>query len=148
MQIPEKVKTYKSRSSVFWFDEDGIVYSTPREDAPPTISDEEIKERADQLWELSGEKKVCLVLELNKKQAGPSRQQRALIQKQFERVLNALAIVATSPVTKMIANIFFTIKPAGFPVKMFTDEGEAKKWAKGMCETLNKKPSYSPAEKI
>jgi hypothetical protein len=39
-------------------------------------------------------------------------------------------MITTSPVSKMIANLFFGFKPPSYPVKMFTNKEEAVSWIK------------------
>ncbi|MGZ3883914.1 MAG: DUF7793 family protein, partial [Bacteroidia bacterium] len=56
------------------------------------------------------------------------KHQRDFIAEQLSSVTKAMAIITSSPLSRMIANLFFGLKPPPYPVKMFTNENEAKAW--------------------
>jgi hypothetical protein len=39
-----------------------------------------------------------------------------------------MAIVTSSPLSRMMANLFFSFKPPQYPVKMFQNEKDATEW--------------------
>jgi hypothetical protein len=45
--------------------------------------------------------------------------------------VKAIALVAGSPVTKMMANFFIGMRRMPVPIQMFTDEAEAVTWLQG-----------------
>ncbi|MCE3260355.1 MAG: hypothetical protein K0S12_1996 [Bacteroidetes bacterium] len=129
MQIPANVKTLELSSSILWLDEDRILHSVPKPGVvPPQSSTEEIKQEMDKLRAFIGPDKVCMLLESNPNSQPPKREMREFIASEIESVTKAMAIITTSPVSKMIANLFFGLRPSSYPVKMFTDEKEARKW--------------------
>lgn len=130
MEIPKDAKTYELRSSIMWIDDDGIAFSSPRPDAPLTSTDEEINEDIERFLEITGGKKVCIVIEMASQGVPPPKAQRDLLEESLNKVVKALALVSTSPLSKMLANLFFSFKPPSYPTKMFTDVEEAKKWIK------------------
>jgi hypothetical protein len=137
MQIPTNTKTYAMRTSIIWFDEDGIVYSTPKPGAPQQSTNEEIKADVEAFRKLVDNRKVCMVLESDPNTAAPPKHQRDLIDQELHSVLKVLAIITTSALSKMIVNLFFTIKPPAYPTKLFTDVDEAVKWAKDTCKKID-----------
>jgi hypothetical protein len=130
MEIPKNVKTLELKSSVIWFNEDGILYSVPKPGVPPDLNFEEIKKEMDNLREFIGHKKVCFLAESNPNSKPPNKQERDFIAEQINSVAKAMAIVTSSPVSKMIANLFFGLKPPPYPAKMFSNEQDAKEWIK------------------
>jgi hypothetical protein len=130
MEIPKNVKTLELKSSIIWFNEDGILYSVPKPGIPPDLNFEEIKKEMDHLREFIGHKKVCFLAESNPNSKPPNKQERDFIAEQINSVTKAMAIVTSSPVSKMIANLFFGLKPPPYPAKMFSNEQDAKEWIK------------------
>lgn len=130
MEIPKNVKTYEMTSSIMWFDENGILFSVPKPGVPPDMDRDMIAKEMDKLREIIGDKKVCIVSEANPNSKPPSKQERDFIADQINSVTKAFAIVSNSPVARMIANLFFGLKPPPYPTKMFTDEKEAVEWIK------------------
>jgi hypothetical protein len=130
MEIPEGVKTYDLSASTIWFDKDGILYSMPKPGVPDEQSVEEIKQEMEKFRAITGNKKVCMVLESNSNSKPPSREMREFIAEEIESVTKAMAIITRSPLARMLANLFFGLKPPSYPVKMFTDEKEATAWIK------------------
>ena len=130
MEIPKNAKTHELRSSIIWFDSDGILYSVPKPGPPPELSQEEILKEMDRFREIIGHKKVCMISESNSSARPPSKDERDFIAKQISSVTKAMAIVTNSPVTKMVVNLFFALKPPDYPAKMFSNEVDAREWIK------------------
>jgi hypothetical protein len=130
MEIPNGVQTHELSSSIVWFDENGILFSTPKPGIPPALTMEEIIKEMEIFKRITNNQKVCLVAESNPKSPAPSKDQRDFIAEQIGSVTKALAMITTSPVSKMIANLFFGFKPPSYPVKMFTNKEEAVSWIK------------------
>jgi hypothetical protein len=130
MQVPENIKTYDFTDSTIWIDEFGILYSVPKPGIPKERPISEIDKDLKRINEITGGKKVVMVLESNSNSKPPSKELREYIAKEFSKIVKAMAVITTSPLSKMLANLFFGLKPADYPVKMFTDENEAKEWAK------------------
>ena len=130
MEIPKNSKTYELSSSILWFDDDGVLFSVPKPGIPPEMTREEILKEMERFRAITGEKKVCMIAESNSKSRPPDKSERDFIAEQINSVTKAMAIVTLSPVSRMIANLFFSLKPPSYPAKMFTDEKEAKEWIK------------------
>jgi hypothetical protein len=112
-------------SSTLWFDEDGIVYSIAKKSANRSL--EETKKSVEEFRKLLGDKKVCMLADISN--ASPtSRELREYSAKVLPEFIKAMAMVSRSPAGKMLANLFFALKPQSFPTKVFTSEEEARKW--------------------
>jgi hypothetical protein len=128
MEIPIDRKVYELSGSYIWISDEGIVYSRPREDAPAEQTNEEIHREMEDLKKIIGDKKICLVGESNPRQKPPKKEQRDYIADQISSVVKAMAIVTSSPLSRMMANLFFSFKPPQYPMKMFQNEKDATQW--------------------
>lgn len=130
MEIPAGAKTLELTASIIWFGEDGILYSTPKPGIPPKQTLEDVSEEMKKFRAFTNNKKVCMVAESNPKAPAPAKEERDFIADALSSITKAMAIVTTSPVSKMIANLFFGFKPPPYPMKMFTNKDEAVTWIK------------------
>jgi len=128
MELPKDKKIHELRGSWIWFGEDGIVYSKPKPDAPTEQTNEEITEEMKKLRVILGNNKVCMVTESAANSRPPQKEQRDFIASEIASVVKALALIATSPLSRMLANLFFSFKPPSYPVKLFSNEKEATEW--------------------
>jgi hypothetical protein len=133
MEIPKDAKTYGLTSSTLWFNDEGILFSKPLPGTPPELSKEEILKEMKKFKEITGNKKVCMISEANPNSRPPTKAERDFIAEQINEVAKAMAIVTTSPVARMIANLFFGLKPPPYPAKMFSNEKDALEWIRQFC---------------
>jgi hypothetical protein len=131
MEIPKDAKTIDWTTSILWFDEDGILYSMPKPGVEePVLTREETKKQMDEFKRLTGNKKLCMILETNSNSKPPKKEDRDFISELLAEITKAMAIISTSPLSRMIANLFFGLKPPPYPVKFFSNEKDAKEWIK------------------
>ncbi|MDP2387596.1 MAG: hypothetical protein Q8M29_14585 [Bacteroidota bacterium] len=131
MKIPENTKTIDWQTSIMWFDDEGVLYSLPKPGVPePELSREETLVQMEKFKKLIGNKKVCMILESNSNSKPPKKEDRDFIADQLNQVTKAMGIISTSPLSRMIANLFFGLKPPAYPVKFFSNEIDAKAWIK------------------
>jgi mRNA degradation ribonuclease J1/J2 len=108
-----------------WFDKDGVLYSVSKKVPPQTV--DAARETLAQFKQIVGDRKLCMILDLTN--ASPSdRETREFAAVELTRIVKAMGMVSGSPLGRMIANLFFGLKPPPYPVKMFADEKEAKAW--------------------
>lgn len=117
-------------TSIMWFDELGILYSVPKKVAPRQPSREESIRQMEAFRMLVGGKKTCMVLETDSSAPPPKKEDRDWIAKELDSVTKAMAIISISPVSRMVANLFFGFKPPAYPVKFFSTQEEATIWVK------------------
>lgn len=129
MEIPKDVQTHDMPTSTLWI-KDGIVYSTPKPDSIQEISGEQIKRDMQKFRDAIGNEKVCMVVEINPKSRPAAKEERDLVAAEITSIVKAMALITTSPVTKMVANLFFGFKPPPYHVKMFLNETDATNWIK------------------
>ena len=130
MQIPQGVKVIDWPSSTMWFDGDGVLYSIPKVGAPKPKTREEGIEQMEKFRELIGGKKTCMIAKADNSGQIPKKEDRDWIAKELDSIVMAMAIISASPLSRMVANLFFGFKPPAYPVKFFSNEIEAKEWIK------------------
>lgn len=131
MEIPKNAKIIEWTTSFIWFDEDGVMYSKPKPGVPePELTREESLQQMEAFKKMIGNQKVCMILETNSNSKPPKKEDRDFIADQLNQVVKAMALISSSPLSRMIANLFFGLKPPPYPVKFFSNEMEAKEWIK------------------
>lgn len=127
MEIPDNTEIYDFPTSRMWFDENGILCSVSKKATQQTV--EEAKSTMGQFLLITGGKKVCMLSD-STDSAPIDKEMRDYLAEVLPDIVIAIAIVSRSAVGKMFANIFFSLKKQPYPVKMFTDENDAKDWLK------------------
>ncbi len=130
MTPPKNTKVIEWPTSTMWFDEDGILYSIPKPGAKGPQTKEEALKQMDMFRRLINGKKVCMIAETDRSGQPPRKEDRDWIARELNSVVKALGIISTSPLGKMVANLFFGFKPPAYSVKFFSNETEAKEWIK------------------
>ena len=129
MDIPTDVQTYDMPTSTIWV-RDGIVYSTPKIGMNQTVRAEQMDNDLKRFREIVGDKKVCLVVEINPRSKPAPKEERDKVSAQMASFAKAMALIISSPVTRMMANLFFGFKPPPYHLKMFSNEKDATNWIK------------------
>jgi hypothetical protein len=127
MEPPKNIEVIEWDSSIFWFDESGILCSISKKVGPQSLK--ETKQIVEKFKGLIGERKVCLLLDVTNS-AEASKEVRDYAAVEFPKFVKALAMISESALGKMLANLFFSIKTQPYPTKMFGNEAEAKEWLK------------------
>ena len=127
MTPPANTEVFEFPNSTIWFDEHGIMCSIAKKVPQQTI--EEAKETMEELRIITDGRKVCLLSD-STDSPPPDKEMRDYAAEVIPEIAKAVAIISRSAVGKMAANLFFSIKKQPYPVKMFTDEVEAKEWLK------------------
>lgn len=112
-----------------WYDKDGVLYSKSKQQSHVQTR-EERELQMQEFKKLTGGQKKCLILETNHSAPMPRKEERDWIASELEKITRAMAVIATSPLSRMMANLFFGFKPASYPVKFFSNEKDAKEWIK------------------
>ena len=69
-----------------------------------------------------------MVTETDSTAPPPRKEDRDWIAQELDSVVKAMGIISTSPFSRMVANLFFGLKPPAYPVKFFENEKDAKEW--------------------
>lgn len=127
MEIPADVEKVEFATSIAWVDKDGILCSISKKVPAPSI--EESKKELELFKKHFGDKKHCMLLDITNS-APTSKEARDWGAIELAKLIKALAMISNSALGKMVANLFFGLKPPPYPTKMFTNEKEAKEWLK------------------
>lgn len=131
---PPNVKLHDFPSSTVWLDEDGIVYSIPKLNAPVPTKEESM-EILKKFRELIGNKKCCFISQTNGSDKLPPKEDREWVALELEAITKAMAVVYVSPLGRMMANLFFGLRPSSYPVKFFSNQHAAYEWIKQYVDT-------------
>jgi len=130
LQLPSDHKTYEMTNSIIWFDENRILYSMPKQTKPVVANMEEIQTEMDLIRDLCGNQKMCIIIESDPRNSSPPKEQRDLISREITSVTKAMAILTSSPLSRMAAYLFFNFRPPEYPYAIFSDVAQAQKWIK------------------
>jgi len=130
LSVPKNVKLIDWPTSIMWFDEDGVLYSIPKPAPPQPPTKEEVLLQMDEFRKLLGNKKACMISITDSTAPPPKKEDRDWIAKELDSVIKALGIISVSPLSRMVANLFFGLKPPSYPVKFFSNQKDAKEWIK------------------
>lgn len=132
---PQNAEIIENATSIYWFDEDGILCSVSKK--VPPVSIEESQRIIDDFKARTKGRKFCMLLDITHSNSS-DKAGREFAATELPKVVAAMAMVTASPMSRMLANMFFALKPPPYPVKMFNTEKEAKHWLK---QYLNKNES-------
>jgi hypothetical protein len=127
MEPPKNAKVIENLTSLYWFDDDGILCSISKK--APKQSFEETKKVVEDFKKMLNGNKVCLLIDVTHT-IESTREVRDYVAIEFPKFIKAIAMISNSALGKMLANLFFSIKSQPYPTKMFNDEQEAKEWLK------------------
>ena len=129
--IPQNAKLIDWPTATMWFDEDGVLYSVPKTGVPqPQLNREETAAEMEKFRQLLGNQKRCMILQTDSTAPPPKKEERDWISQELNSVTKAMGIISVSPLSRMVANLFFGLKPPAYPVKFFSNEKDAKAWIK------------------
>jgi hypothetical protein len=130
IKVPPDVNIIEMPRSLLWLDENQILTVVPKQPAGKQPTIEEIRSEMDELRRVLGYRKVCIIMEASSRSESPPKEERDFIAREISSITKAMAIVTSSPLSRMAANLFFSFKPPGYPYKIFSNETEARKWIK------------------
>ncbi|MES2763073.1 MAG: STAS/SEC14 domain-containing protein [Bacteroidota bacterium] len=127
ISIPQNAKITEWPTSVTWYDENGILYCVYKKGVKRSLNEtrETIKEFKRQL---NGQK-VCMLADVTNSDDS-SKEIREYAATELPKFIKAIAMISDSPLGKMLANLFLTLKTQPYPTKVFNTEAEAKEWLK------------------
>jgi len=125
LALPSSAKSIDTPIIKVGFDDVGILYIIYKEAPVRTL--EEAMLVMQEIKELVGNKKVCIAADVTYV-AESCRDIRNYMAEEIPTIAKAIAVVSDSAVGKMMANLFFSLRPQPFPVKIFTDQAAAKMW--------------------
>lgn len=126
MKLPEDRERWETEIGTYWFDDDGNLNSLSKS-TMRTV--ENTRHNFDLVKQITNGKKVGhLVHVTNSKK--PSKETRDYVNSRLPEVYKAMALVSKSGVGEIIMSFLFRFMKSPIPMKIFTDEQEARNWLK------------------
>jgi hypothetical protein len=120
-QAPE---IFASEIGTYWFDPSGILISKSNRTRRNMAN---MRANIAMLKRISGGTPVCLIVHLTFSPK-PDKETLEYVAQELPNVYKAMAMVTTSGLGKLIMSILFRFKPAPIPMKVFSNEADAKAW--------------------
>ena len=127
IEPPKDVEIIKFQKHIFWFDSDGILCAKSISRNAAELKD--VKEFTDYFIKRLDGKKVCVLHDFSNVSES-TKEIRDYINKEFQKIALAVAMIAETPLGRMMANLNFNLKNHPYPAKMFDNAKEAKEWLK------------------
>jgi hypothetical protein len=93
----------------------------------PTINIEETRRMLEDFAAAANGKTFCILADVTFSTPN-DKTTREFVAIELPKIVVALAMVSASPLGRMVANLFFSLKPTPYPAKMFSTENEATEW--------------------
>jgi len=113
---------------MIWMDEHGICHESYTEGTRLTIED--AREQIQIISEISGHKKVPLLVDLNNLIHVPRECRTYYASKEGEKIVKVTALLVGTQMSRVIGNFFIGLNKPATLVKLFISEKEALKWLK------------------
>lgn len=126
LSLPDRTKILELPDSSVWFDESGILCCISKKRTGDQTLEQAMETMAE-FRRIIGPEKVCLLIDVTYSTEN-SREVRAYASQELPKVVKAIAMVSSSALGKMVANLFFYLKAQPYPAKMFNNEKDARAW--------------------
>jgi len=127
MRVTERIKVFETELSTMWFDEEGVFCTVTKKGI--TITKERLSLTFDFIRNQAGDKKVCWLGNVTEA-SFPTDEARDFAGVETPKIIKALALITNSKISRMIANVFLTLKKPPYPTRLFTSEENARAWLK------------------
>ena len=126
-----KSEVVETKGAKLWL-EDGIFHSetNPNAEMNLALAREHLKIHS----KITGGKKTPVLTDIRTMKSIDRDARRHLSGEEAEKIHTALAILVTSPVSKVIGNFFIGINKPRFPSRMFNSKEKATEWLKVFLE--------------
>lgn len=118
-----------TRTARIWLAADGIAHWQTLPGSEETLAS--IREGTEALWQLSGQRAVPLLVDLEGSRSITKEARNYLQGSEASRAACAVALLVSSPVSRMIGNFMNYINRPQIPLQLFTTEEKARTWLKG-----------------
>jgi hypothetical protein len=125
--IPQNVHITDWPTSVTWFDDQGILYCVYKKGVERSMT--ETRETIEEFKKQLNGEKVCMLADVTNS-GQSSKEIREYVARELPKFIKAIAMISDSPLGKMLANLFLTLKNQPYPTKVFNNESEAREWLK------------------
>ena len=122
----------QTRTARIWLEDDGIMRYLTLPDAEDSLAD--IRDGVAAVWQLSGHRPVPLLVDLSGSRAISKEAREYLSSDESARTTLGVALLVSSPVSRVIGKFFFTLNTPPFPLRIFSAQAEALDWLHGILQ--------------
>lgn len=127
-----KKKEIELEFAKMWIEDDGIIRTVV---SPGTIIDvKKIRAIIGSFRQLSGHDGNRILFDMAGVKTTDKETRDFGLSEEAVKTLKAAALIALSPVAKMIGNIFIKLTKPPYPTKLFTDKEKALTWLKSFAD--------------
>jgi SpoIIAA-like len=127
IEPPINAEVIKFKKHLFWYNADGVLFGKSIMGEASEVAD--IAEFIEYfITNLKGNK-ICILVDFSNVSKS-NREIREYVNKEFPKMVKAVAMISKTPLGRMMANLFFSLKKQPYPTKMFEEEKEALEWLK------------------
>ena len=126
--------TFKTRTTRFHLDEQGILYMAI--EGNPEMVLEDAIENMNMIKELVPKMPRLLLTDIRNVKSTSKAYRDYFSQDEQQKEISVLAVLVGSPVSKIMGNLFLSINKPTYPMKLFSEETEAIKWLQEMVGKL------------
>lgn len=124
---PDKTNLQDWPATQAWFDKTGILCMTYKKGVQRNM--EETRITFDGLQRMAEGKKICILADVSQASES-SKEIRDFSATRLPLFVKAIALVSSSPVGRMIANLLIGTAKLSYHIKVFGSEQDAKQWLK------------------
>lgn len=125
MELPKDIEVQTAGIMTAWVQEPGIMRGICLKNIPCS---KENLEKTVALWKkLAGDQKICFLIDITHV-LPPDKEAREYAEIQQNAIIKAYAMITRSALGRMVANVFFSLKPPPYPIKLFSNEKDARNW--------------------
>jgi len=129
--MPSNNQPITERKNEFmWIEDEDILCSVPKEKLE-VLTREEVQEQIDEWEKTHGNKKLKMITVVNPT-AKSTKEDRDFVAEVFPKYISALAVINHTALGRMAINLFIGLRPPSYPLKVFKDGDEARKWLKSL----------------
>ena len=126
MKIPEDKKIFDNGLSFLWWGKEGVLFSLSKKGIPLTKTN--LENAFEIISKLAGGEKICFIADMTLTSQPENKEAYDFAIEKMTELFKAHAMIASSPMSKMIANLYLHIKKLPYPAKIFTSEIDALEW--------------------
>ena len=121
-----RVEEVVTRCCSFRLDPGGFVHATIREGATFEVTD--ARDAVAATWQIAGEQRRPVLVDMRGVRTLPREARDYFLSDEAATKLRAVALVASSPVAKVIGNFILRLGDHKVPTQIFTEQEAARAW--------------------
>lgn len=136
MKKPSNDHIVETALATVWLDEQGIVCILTK--MKVSLTREHLSELFNAVRSFGNGKKVRILNQASNVSSAVSRDDVDFVMEEAKDLIDALAIIATSPLSRMVVNLLLRIRSFPFPMKLFSNERDARQWLIELSNEVHK----------